>query len=249
MAIKKDGKPAGGYIAIYRTVKDHWIYEKGRKRTKYEAWLDLVMMASYEGTEKPIGYDNIMLERGQLLTSQEKLGIEWRWDRSSVRAFLNSLQNQQMISQQTTSKYTIITICNYDSYQNTQPALRPTNRPHFSQPNHHIQESNKIISNKEGYSAEQIEKFERFEKWVAEKANAVSNMDEPFDIGQFWKLKEKYSTEQIMELVTRMSNYKPLNKTNKSAYLTFINWAKKDFNMPTPILQPQQTTGAANRKL
>lgn len=118
-----------GYIKLFRSLKNHWIWEKGRKRTKLEAFLDLLLMASHSGLKEPIGYDLIDIKKGQILTSQEKLGIQWRWDRGAVRSFLKLLEKDGILNQQTTSKYTMITICKYDSYQNLEPSkfLKPTN--------------------------------------------------------------------------------------------------------------------------
>lgn len=124
-----------GYIKLFRSLKNHWLWDKGRKRTKFEAWLDLLLMASHSGTKEPIGYDLIEIKTGQILTSQEKLSIQWRWDRGAVRSFLKLLEKDGMLNQQTTSKYTMITICKYDSYQKTEPSksLKPTNGTTSSQ--------------------------------------------------------------------------------------------------------------------
>lgn len=109
-----------GYIKIYRSLKKHWIWGKDKK-TKFEAWVDLLLMASHSGTKEPIGYDLITVNEGQVFTSQEKLSIQWRWDRNAVRKFLDMLQKDSMIIVEPTTKYTMITICNYDSYQNKKP--------------------------------------------------------------------------------------------------------------------------------
>jgi hypothetical protein len=120
-----------GFIAMYRSVMDHWIWEKGRARTKTEAWLYLLLSARYSNSKDAVGYSLISLQSGQLLTSQKKLSEDWRWGREAVRSFLKMLEDDQMITIKTTKKYTIITICNYDSYQGRKPTNlhQKTNKP------------------------------------------------------------------------------------------------------------------------
>ncbi len=113
-----------GYIKLFRSFKNHWIWEKGRKRTKTEAFLDLLLMASHSGSKEPIGFDLIHINKGQILTSQDKLCKSWLWDRGAVRSFLKMLEKDGILSQQATSKYTVITICNYASYQDLQPSKK-----------------------------------------------------------------------------------------------------------------------------
>lgn len=78
---------------------------------------------------------------------------------------------------------------------------------------------------------EQIELFKNFERWILENAQNVGKMKEPFFIEQFLKLKDNFSSLQIRELILKMHNWKDLQKKNVSAYLTFLNWSRKDFNV------------------
>ena len=40
-----------GYIKLHRKIRDNWIYEPNRPRTRYEAWEDLLFDASYKDRE------------------------------------------------------------------------------------------------------------------------------------------------------------------------------------------------------
>lgn len=111
-----------GYISLFRSIQNHWVYEKNRKRTKFEAWIDILILACHKDSKEPIGFDLIQVNRGQFLTSQETLSKRWKWDRNSVRRFLKMLQDDSMVVSKTTMKYTMITVCNYDSYQKVLPS-------------------------------------------------------------------------------------------------------------------------------
>lgn len=59
----------------------------------------------------------ISLERGQQARSEVTLAKEWKWSRGKVRRFLSRLEGDSMIVHQTDNLTSIITICNYDSFQ------------------------------------------------------------------------------------------------------------------------------------
>ena len=132
-----------GFITLYRSVKNHWLYEHSRKRTKYEAWLDLLLKTTYKTEGTMIGYNKIEVKRGDILTSQENLASDWRWDRSAVRSFLHLLQSEKMISVKTTSKFTMITVCKYDSYNQSSPTKQLPNNINTTSKQHQLNTYNK----------------------------------------------------------------------------------------------------------
>ena len=68
------------------------------------------------------------------------------------------------------------------------------------------------------------ESFLKFQKWITDNAPRVAKMKEPMTEEQSQKLKDKYPTEQICEVLQAMHNYEPLIRRNRSAYLTASNW-------------------------
>ena len=79
------------------------------------------------------------------------------------------------------------------------------------------------------HTQEELSFFKNFEVWVKDNAGNVAKMKDPFTIDQYWKLKREFSSNQLKEMVLKMHNYKPLSQKNNSAYLTFLNWSKKDY--------------------
>lgn len=80
------------------------------------------------------------------------------------------------------------------------------------------------------YTPEEESFFKNFQTFIKESAPNVGKMKEPFTIDQYLKIRKDYSKEAIKEMILKMHNYKPLVQKNICAYLTFINWSKKDFN-------------------
>lgn len=86
-----------GWIKLHRQIQDHWLYQENRKFSKYEAWLDLLMMVNHEDKKAVIGNEVIEVKRGQRITSVRKLCDKWGWSNTKVKQFLSLLQNDRMI--------------------------------------------------------------------------------------------------------------------------------------------------------
>ena len=72
--------------------------------------------------------------------------------------------------------------------------------------------------------------FVKFQDWIQDNAPRVAKMKEPFSESQFSALKKDFDTNFICDLLRAMHNYEPLLKKNRSAYLTFKDWAKRREN-------------------
>lgn len=78
------------------------------------------------------------------------------------------------------------------------------------------------------HSPDEIIFFKNFQEFIKTKAANVGKMKEPFTIEEYLKLKEKFTTKQISDLILSMHNHKPLLQKNNSSYLTFLNWSKRE---------------------
>lgn len=63
-----------------------------------------------------------MIERGQVITGRLTLSNETGISEQSIRTCLKRLESTGEIMQKSTNKFTIITVCNYDNYQQDEPA-------------------------------------------------------------------------------------------------------------------------------
>lgn len=106
----------GGWVSIHRSliISPLWLSEKF---TRGQAWVDLFTLANHNEGYIRVRGNRIPIERGQVGWSQLSLSIRWRWSRSKVNNFLNELEKDGKIKHQKTNVSTIITITNYDLYQ------------------------------------------------------------------------------------------------------------------------------------
>jgi DnaD/phage-associated family protein len=114
-----------GWIKLHRKVQEHWIYQEDRKFSKYEAWLDLIMMANHKRTTVLLGNELVKTQRGQVITSELKLMKKWNWGKNRLRTFLGLLESDGMIVKKSDRKKTVITICKYSVYHENEEETEP----------------------------------------------------------------------------------------------------------------------------
>ncbi len=109
-----------GWVKDWRKDED-WRWHPSnmdRPYTEYEAFKDLIKLANHEERQVPYEGDYFLVKRGQRLTSQVRLAKRWKWSKTKVHRQLRNWQACDEIETQTNRRHTLITICNYDIYQN-----------------------------------------------------------------------------------------------------------------------------------
>ena len=107
-----------GWISLHRSIEDHWLYTEDRKFSRLEAWIDLLLMVNHKDNKTVHDGKLVLVKRGSRITSLRKLGERWNWSITKVDTFLNLLQDDEMITVKKDSKKTLVSIVNYDLYQN-----------------------------------------------------------------------------------------------------------------------------------
>ena len=115
-----------GWIKIHREIADHWIFQDAEK---FKWWIDMLFLASYEANRVNVGNRIIEVKRGQFLGSLAFLSKRWGVSKERVINFLRLLQSDGMIDKSSDKNITLITICNYESYQDVSDNL-PDNLPY-----------------------------------------------------------------------------------------------------------------------
>lgn len=111
---------SGGWIKLYRKFLE-WEWFTDSKMV--QLFVYLLLSASIEQRK----WKGIVLERGQLATTVAELSEKTNLSTKMIRTALQRLEDGQIIGRQTTNKFTIITICNFDSYQAKEEAQGQTN--------------------------------------------------------------------------------------------------------------------------
>jgi len=101
---------------LSRKFFDHDLWTEKRKFSRAEAFVDLIRSANFAPKRVLVGNAFIHLERGQQVASLRFLATRWGWGKNKVSAFLSLLESDQIIGQQQTHGQTVLTLCNYDTY-------------------------------------------------------------------------------------------------------------------------------------
>lgn len=105
-----------GWFLMHRGWADNPIFAKAEFCPRM-AWLWLIENACWEPKRVRIAGKTILLARGQLSYSRSYLSEAWGWTESRVARFVNALQTDQMIDRTSEQGQMVISICNYDKYQ------------------------------------------------------------------------------------------------------------------------------------
>ena len=129
-----------GWISVHRQIWNSWVWDE-KPFSKGQAWIDLLLLANHEDRKVLIGNQLITVKRGSFITSQKKLMERWGWGKEKLRNYLRLLESDEMIEVDTTPRYTLIAITNYETYQtqyqkqtNVNPVI-PINREEYQTKN------------------------------------------------------------------------------------------------------------------
>lgn len=85
--------------------------------SRFQAWIDLLLIANFSDSMVYVRGIKVEVRRGQVAKSQIALAERWKWSRGKVQRFLDDLQTGGQIRQQKNRLITLISIVNFDMYQ------------------------------------------------------------------------------------------------------------------------------------
>jgi len=104
-----------GYVKLYRQCMENAFYFSERF-TKWQAFCDLLLLATFKRKVVYIRNVKVILEPGDLCWSQKSLAERWKWNRRTVKKYLQDLENEEMIRTKTTNITTVIRIVKWEEY-------------------------------------------------------------------------------------------------------------------------------------
>lgn len=103
-----------GWIKLHRRLLEN----PAINRPAYiSLWVILLLKANHKVHKFMWNNDVIYIKEGQLLTGRKELSALSGIPESTIEDILKSLESQQQIRQEKTTKYRVITILNWDKYQ------------------------------------------------------------------------------------------------------------------------------------
>lgn len=122
-----------GVFAVDRGIFDHPMFAP-EPYTEREAWLWMLSAAAWGDKRVRVGKAMVDLKRGQLAFATRFLATRWQWSHSKVVRFLKRLEIDTMIGTSPTREATLITVCNYSTYQFGRNADETQTETHIDTP-------------------------------------------------------------------------------------------------------------------
>lgn len=218
---------AAGWIKLFRSTQNKAWY---RKPEYLALWVHLLFKANHKGKSWLYKNQPYNVKRGQFITSRDSLVKETGIERNKIERILKCFENEQQIEQQNLSTSRLISIINYDTYQNNEQDFeqRVSSKRAASEQRVSTTKECKNVRIEEEIPLIVDREFEKFKKWISDNAALVAKMKEPFTEEQFRKLKSDYTIQEIQTALQAMHNWKPLLTKRTSAYLTCRAFIKNE---------------------
>lgn len=136
---------AQGWISLNRELMNHWVWDC--EFSAGQAWVDLLLYANHSHAKLMIKGQLIEVNRGQQARSELTLSKAWKWSRNKVRRFLKNLEKDGMIELKSGHLTTVITICNYDSFQSNDTTGDTAKGQHSKQQKDNSRNTNNNVNN------------------------------------------------------------------------------------------------------
>lgn len=107
------------WIKLFRDINKHWIWQNS---DYLKWWLDILLEVNNAPAKVVINNKIYDCNRGEKLYSLDTWAVRWGTNKSKVRRFLTLLQNDNMIVLKSETQTTRLTVCKYDTYQDTRHA-------------------------------------------------------------------------------------------------------------------------------
>lgn len=181
-----------GYIKIYKKIEDWQWYKYS---STLHLFLDLLLEANWQDSK--VG--ELVIEKGQVLTSIERMSKRTGLTPREIRTSLSRLEKSGEIDKQTTNRYSIITIKKYNDYQENDKQKTSKRQ---TKDNIKEYKEYKEINNKESISKDIPKKVET-KYFESLKVNTIFN--EFLELRK--KLKAVNNDRAINTLINKLNNY------------------------------------------
>ena len=233
-----------GFILLARSILESEVFASQKM---LKIWIWCLCKANHKDKFVSIktgrGETTVKVKRSQFLFGRFKAEEELGIDGSTIYKHMQKLQDIGNIEIKSNSHYSIISICNYDTYQQAE-AYKVTGNEQAKdkQVTGNEQASNttnndKNVKNVKTFYTDQISEnsdhkfLEEYKMIVGglidKNYSNVLAMQEQLKFNEYCSLRDQYTKERIIYILKAMENYKKL-KNNKSIYLTAANWLRRE---------------------
>jgi hypothetical protein len=186
-------------------------------------WVWCILKATHQEFKASIGYQIVILQPGQFIYGRKVASIETGLSEQTLRTCIKHLENIENLTIKSTNKYSIITITNWDTYQNTEAITNhqtnqqvTSNQPAGNQQvtTYKNNKNNKKVKNIRKYVVDAPPKIEDVNKYCQERDNGIDPqgfIDTNTSVG--WKDKNGNFYVDWKAVVRKWENFRKATKT------------------------------------
>jgi len=180
------------WFRVYRDLlsEDLWTSEPF---TTGQAWIDLIGMANYADTERIHKGRLQSIKRGEIYTSIRYLAERWHWSKEKTARTLKTFEKAKMLTINSNTNRTVLTLENYDKYQGGRDTKPTTNQDT-------TQDTTPTTT------SPQKKKDKKNINKAKELHGAYGNV--AISGGDFIELASEYGEERLRDLIEALSEYK-----------------------------------------
>lgn len=225
-----------GYIKLHRKILESSVFAS---QLGLKIWVWCLLKANFKPKFTSIkigkGESIVKVDRGSFIFGRFKAEDELNIDGSTIYKWIKRFEDDDMIKIQSNSHYSIISICNYDSYQQfdddevattQQPSSnqvatiqQPSNTTNNAKKDNNVKKNIDIPKNPET-------DYEKLLVWMNKNTPTVLKLEKQLTQEQFDNLLKTHGKQLIADTLLSMENKKDLLKKYKSVGLTLNNWMK-----------------------
>lgn len=250
-----------GYIPIWRSIFETEEWLKERKYSEFEAWFDMIAMAAFTERKVQVNASSeVTLSRGEIYASQRQLAQRWGWSVATVNRYLSRLASGKsprisvaprritLYLSETPSETPSETIINKYielNENNTHTQITELVKFFAGACDAHRRE----VGEEMARAAQEIirlcqqssEAYGDFTKldgvtkgliWLwGQYPHLQLAFSRPLNRWELTDLRVKYEQDDIERILETMANKLDTEKKYYSAYLTFKEWASRDYRI------------------
>jgi len=177
-----------GWVKIHRCLVDNDLWHS-EPFSRGQAWVDLIILANHKESFFYKRGNKVVVKRGQIGRSEVELSDRWRWSRTKVRKFLIELEKEQQIILHKSTITQLITIVNYDVYQEKeqQTGQQKDSRKTTKEQQKDTYKNDKNDNNEKNEEEEKYIYLAEFQKIAKGEITRATELDKNFHFGLFKK--------------------------------------------------------------
>lgn len=214
-----------GWIKIHRKILDNPIICKDSDYLS--VWIYLLLNATHKEIPALFKGKKIMLQKGQLITGRKSISNQLKISESKIYRIINDFKSEQQIEQQTSNQNSLITILNWDKYQQLEQQNEQQMNNERTTDEQRVNTNNNVKNDKNVKNGRNNNKPAEPKIHFAEFVSMTN--------AEYEKLVSTHGKEFADQCIKELDNYKGANgKKYQSDYRAILSWVVDKVNKQKP---------------